>query len=125
MKMKAWKCISGMVYCVLLKQIVVAAFVYYGEREKPEIIISTGTVIDVLTIWIYYGLCFQVEFLIRDAKQFTGLEDCMARDEQKLGTHFNIAITVVPIAKAACYLSVPIDQRSSSSMADIIMLYMN
>jgi hypothetical protein len=37
----------------------------------------------------------------------TGLEDGMARDEQKLPTNFNIAITVVPVAKAAYRLSVP------------------
>ena len=50
---------------------------------------------------------FEVEFLIRDANQFTGLEDGMARDEQKLHTHFNIALTVVSVAKAAYYLSLP------------------
>ena len=73
----------------------------------------------------YYGLRFQVEFLIRDAKQFTGLEDGMARDEQKLHTHFNIALTVVSVAKAAYYLSEPKQQRGSFSMADIKMLHMN
>jgi hypothetical protein len=73
----------------------------------------------------YYGLRFQVEFLIRDAKQFTGLEDCMARDERKLHTHFNIAMTVVSVAKVAYYLSVPKEQRGSFSMADIKMLHMN
>jgi len=62
----------------------------------------------------YYGLRFQVEFLIRDAKQFTGLEDGMARDEQKLHTHSNIALTVVSVAKAAYYLSVPKQHRGAS-----------
>lgn len=119
------KVYAGLVYCVLLKQIVLAAFVYYGDREKPEIIMGTDTVMEVMTLCKYYGLRFQVEFLIRDAKQFTGLEDCMARDEQKLHAHFNIAMTVVSIAKAAYYLSVAIEQRGSFSMADIKMLYMN
>jgi hypothetical protein len=73
----------------------------------------------------YYGLRFQVEFLIRDAKQHTGLEDCMARDKEKLHTHFNIALTTVSVTKAAYYLSVPIEQRGSFSMADIKMKYMN
>ena len=71
------------------------------------------------------GLRFQVEFLIRDAKQYTGLEDCQARDKQKLDTHFNIAMTVVSVAKAAYYLSVPAEQRDGFSMADIKMLHMN
>ncbi len=43
---------------------------------------STDTQMDAMTMCKYYGLRFQVEFLIRDAKQHAGLEDCMARDEQ-------------------------------------------
>ncbi|HLL44053.1 MAG TPA: hypothetical protein VK369_12985, partial [Segetibacter sp.] len=116
---------AGKVYCVLLKQTVLAAFIYYNGKEKPEIIISTDTQMEVMRMCKYYGLRFQVEFLIRDAKQFTGLEDCMARDEQKLHTHFNIALTVVSVAKAAYYLSEPKQQRASFSMADIKMLHMN
>lgn len=119
------KVYAGKVYCVLLKQIVLAAFIYYGDKEKPEIIISTDTVMEVTKMCRYYGLRFQVEFLIRDAKQFTGLEDCMARDERKLHTHFNIAMTVVSVAKVAYHLSVPKEQRGSFSMADIKMLHMN
>lgn len=119
------KVYAGAVYCVLLKQVVLAAFVYYGDKEKPEIIICTDITIAVMTMCKYYGLRFQVEFLIRDAKQHTGLEDCMARDENKLYSHFNIAMTVVSIAKAAYHLSVPAEQRGSFSMADIKMMHMN
>ena len=116
---------ASILYSIQLKQKVLAAFVYYGEKEKPEIIISTDIEIETKTMCRYYGLRFQVEFLIRDSKQYTGLEDCQARDEQKLNNHFNIAMTVVSIAKAAYYLSVPADQRGSFSMADIKMLHMN
>lgn len=116
---------AGVVYCVLLKQVVLAAFVYYGEKEKPEIIICTDADIEVITMCKYYGLRFQIEFLIRDAKQHCGLEDCMARDENKLHTHFNIAMTVVSVAKAAYHLSVPAEERGSFSMADIKMMHMN
>lgn len=49
------------------------------------------------------------------AKQFTGLEDCMVRDEQKLHTHFDIAMTVVvSVTKAAYYLSIPKEQGEVS-----------
>ena len=116
---------AAMVYCVQLKQVVLAAFVYYAGKDKPEILIGTDTGMEAMTLCRYYGLRFQVEFLIRDAKQYAGLEDCQARDQQKLHTHFNIAMTVVSIAKAAYYLSVPIEQRGSFSMADIKMLHMN
>ena len=119
------KVYAGAVYCMLLKQIVLAAFVYYNEKEKPEIIICTDTTLKAMTMCKYYGLRFQVEFLIRDAKQHTGLEDCMARDKNKLHTHFNIAMTVVYIAKATYHLPIPIEQRGSFSMADIKMLHTN
>lgn len=116
---------AAVLYGVQLKQPVLVAFVYYGSKEKPEIIIGTDIQMDALKLCRYYGLRFQVEFLIRDAKQYSGLEDCQARDQQKLNTHFNIALTTVSIAKAAYYLSIPGEQRGSFSMADIKMLHMN
>ena len=119
------KIYSGVVYCVLLKKTVLAAFIYYGDKEKPEIIVCTDTTIEAMTMCKYYGLRFQVEFLIRDAKQHAGLEDCMARDGQKLETHFNISMTAVSLAKSAYHLSVPQENRGSFSMTDIKMYYMN
>ena len=116
---------AAVLYCVQLKQNVLAAFVYYAGKEQPEIIISTNTEMDAITLCKYYGLRFQIEFLIRDAKQHSGLEDCQARDGQKLHNHFNIAMTVLSVAKAASYLSVPLEQRTSFSMADIKMWHMN
>lgn len=116
---------AALLYCVQLKQTVLAAFVYYGDKQKPEIIVGTDTQMSAMTLCKYYGLRFQIEFLIRDAKQYGGLEDCQAKDQQKLHTHFNIALTAVSVAKAAYYLSVPIEQRGSFSMADIKMLFMN
>lgn len=71
---------AGIVYCVQLKQQVLAAFVYYGLSQQPEIIIGTDIQMDSITLCKYYGLRFQIEFLIRDAKQHAGLEDCQARE---------------------------------------------
>jgi Transposase DDE domain len=119
------KVYAGVAHCVLLKCNVFTAFVYYGDKPKPEIIICTDTGMDAIKMCRYYGLRFQIEFLIRDAKQYTGLEDCMARDKEKLHAHFNIAMTTVSVAKAAYHLSIPIEQRGSFSMADIKMKYMN
>ncbi len=54
-----------------------------------------------------YKLRFQVEFLIRDTKQFAGLSDsdagiigsCQARDEKALAFHFNASFSTVNLAK--------------------------
>lgn len=116
---------GGVVYCVRLKQVVLAAFLYDHGKDKPEIIIGTDTQMDAVTLCKYYSLRFQIEFLIRDAKQYAGLEDCQARDEKKLHSHFNIALTTVSVAKAAYYLGVPEQQKMGFSMADIKMLHMN
>ncbi len=51
------------------------------------------------TIVEYYQLRFQIEFLFRDAKQFTGLTHCQARDEQALDFHFNMSLTAINIAQ--------------------------
>ena len=80
---------------------------------------------EVMKLCKYYGLRFQVEFLIRDAKQHAGLEDCMASDEEKLHNHFNISLTMVSIAKSAYHLSILKEERGAFSMNDIKMYYMN
>lgn len=60
------KVYAGSVYCVLLKQVVLAAFVYYEDKENPEIIICTDVNTKAMPACKYYGLRFQIEFLIRD-----------------------------------------------------------
>jgi IS4 transposase len=47
----------------------------------------------------FYKLRFQIEFLFRDAKQFTGLSDCQARDELSLNFHFNTSFMALNLAK--------------------------
>ena len=42
---------------------------------------------------------WQMEFLFRDAKQFTGLSDCQARSRAKLDFHFNASLSAVTFAK--------------------------
>ena len=47
----------------------------------------------------YYRTRFQIEFCFRDAKGFTGLIHCQARDVAKLSFHFNASLTSVNLAK--------------------------
>jgi hypothetical protein len=73
----------------------------------------------------YYRLRFQIEFLIRDAKQHCGLEECQARSENKLYFHFNMALSAVSVAKAAVWLSLPKKKREAFSMRNIKLMYYN
>ena len=66
-----------------------------------------------------YQTRFQIEFLYRDAKQYTGLTHCQARNKEKLDFHFNASLTAVNLAKVAHWYSIPIDQRKSFSLSDI------
>ena len=44
---------------------------------------------------------FQIEFLFRDSKQFTGLLDCQARAEAALDFHFNASLATLNLVRAA------------------------
>ncbi len=46
-----------------------------------------------------YRMRFQIEFLYRDAKQFTGLNNCEARSRKKLNFHWNMSLTAINLAK--------------------------
>ena len=48
----------------------------------------------------FYVARFQIEFLFRDSKQFTGLTDCQARAEAVLDFHFNAALATLNLARA-------------------------
>ena len=60
-----------------------------GETPRHVILFSTDENLDAWKVYQYYKLRFQIEFLFRDAKQFTGLCDCQARDQKRLDFHFN------------------------------------
>lgn len=86
---------------------------------------STDLTLDAETILKYYKSRFQIEFLYRDSKQHTGLNDCQARSEKKLEFHFNTSLTTINIAKIAHWLSTPKENRNSFSMADVKTMYHN
>ena len=60
-----------------------------------------------------------MEFVFSDAKQYTGLEHCQARDEEKLNYHFNASLTSVNIAKGIARKGVKKDEEINISISDI------
>lgn len=115
-------------YCVFLKrQLRIAYVVYHNKKGKQshKIYFCTDTSLPAWQITRYYQTRFQEEFLIRDAKQFTGLQDCQARSRQKNEFHWNMALTVVNLAKIEHWLKIPKDERKSFSMSDVKILYYN
>ena len=69
------------------------------KHHRRAVLFSTDVDLDALTIYRYYKARFQIEFLFRDAKQFTGLTDSQARSQAKLNFHFNASLSAVTLAK--------------------------
>jgi hypothetical protein len=66
--------------------------------DAYKIYASTNIDLTALLIKQYYQVRFQQEFLIRDAKQFTGLQDCQARSTNKIEYHAKAALTAINVA---------------------------
>jgi Transposase DDE domain len=116
---------SAIVYCMALKQLVRIVYLRDKQTKRYEIFVCTDTKLKPELILKYYRLRFQIEFLIRDAKQHCGLEECQARSENKLYFHFNLALSAVSVAKAAVWLSLPKKKREAFSMRNIKLMYYN
>jgi DDE superfamily endonuclease len=116
---------SGIVYCMALKQLVRIVYLQDKQTRRHEIFVCTDGLLKPDLILKYYRLRYQIEFLIRDAKQHSGLEECQARSENKLYFHFNMALSAVSVAKAAVWLSLPKKKREAFSMRNIKLMYYN
>jgi IS4 transposase len=119
---------SAIVYSKSFKRnIKIACEFTTSEKGKVtrKIYFSTDLEMEAQDIIKYYRSRFQIEFLYRDGKQHTGLENCQDRSENKLHFHFNTALTSINIARVCHWLSLPKEKREAFSMADVKTLYHN
>ncbi len=70
-----------------------------GKKVQTALLFSTDLKLAAKDIYRFYKARFQIEFLFRDAKQFTGLSDCQARCRKALHFHFNAAMTALNLIK--------------------------
>jgi DDE superfamily endonuclease len=72
------------------------------DPAKPRFIVlgSTDTELNGLKLIELYTARFQIEFLFRDSKQFTGLLDCQARAASALDFHFNASLATLNLVRA-------------------------
>jgi DDE superfamily endonuclease len=87
------------VHHVQLQRNLRVVIVRHRPTGRSALLFSTETALSAHTISRYYKARFQIEFLFRDAKQFTGLSDCQARSVHKLHFHFNASLSAVSFAK--------------------------
>ena len=72
------------------------------DPAKPRFIVlgSTDPELNGHRLIDLYVARFQIEFLFRDSKQFTGLLDCQARAAAALDFHFNASLATLNLVRA-------------------------
>lgn len=100
------------------------------DRTKPQkprqwLLFSTDLELDAVVLCYMYKARFQLEFLFRDAKQFTGLTDAQTRAAERLHCHFNAAMTTLNIAKIELRRAQPTQQPVVHSVASVKTGYFN
>lgn len=68
-------------------------------QTRQALLFSTDLNLSALNIYRFYKARYQIEFLFRDAKQFTGLTDCQSRSQSRLNHHFNASFAALNLIK--------------------------
>ena len=99
-----YKMYTAVVWAVSLGCEVRVVLVDYEDAEKKrqtrKVFFSTDASMSARDIFDIYRTRFQLEFVFRDAKQFTGLTHCQARNKEALSFAFNASLTSVNLARA-------------------------
>ena len=94
---------SAVVWAVSLKRnvrVVIADFNDPGKKtQSRKVFFSTDISKSAIDIFEIYRTRFQIEFLYRDAKQYTGLCNCQSRDTNALDFSFNMSLSSINIAR--------------------------
>ena len=92
---------TGIVNSVSLKRTIRIVYVCkrQGAKLLTALLFSTDTTLAAEDIYRYYTARFQIEFLFRDAKQFTGLVDFQTRSEERIAFHVNASMTALNFLK--------------------------
>ncbi len=121
------KIYSAIVYSKAFKRdIKLAVTIFFKDKKEVtrKLYFSTDLELSGEKVVRYYQSRFQIEFLYRDAKQFTGLSTCQARSKNKLDFHFNTSLTAINMAKQD-WLSNETTATKPFSMANYKTLYNN
>ena len=111
---------TAVVWHVSLKRTLrIVVLVNRKESRKPRYIVlaSTDLALDGRKLVELYVARFQIEFLFRDSKQFTGLTNCQSRAEPVLDFHFNAALATLNLVRAEDLRAQPEPQPRVFSMA--------
>ena len=118
---------TAVVWSVSLKRKVRLAYLQKEQdgRLSYVVLFSTDIEIDPVVLYRCYKARFQIEFIFRDARQYTGLADCQARGAQAIDTHVNASLLALNLAKAALQDQHPEGEDLSFSIASFKRLALN
>ena len=121
------KIYNAKVHAKALKRFVNLVIIYTKKKEKwsHKLYFSTDLNLETNLLLEYYQTRFQIEFIYRDAKQFTGLHNFQGRSQEKLYFHFNTSLTSINLAKVTHWISIPKENRKAFSMSSIKTMYHN
>lgn len=120
---KEIKLVSGVVWSVSLKRKIKLVVVQYASKTVN--LFSTDLEMSASEIFFSYRSRFTIEFLIRDAKQSGGLNDCQARDNKAIEFHWNTALTSVNIARGISQRDKTENEKKPFSMKSIKQQFFN
>jgi len=115
---------SLIVYAPVLKIKIKISYCINLKTKQYVVLFSTDLKLSGEKIFVYYKSRFQIEFMFRDAKQYTGLEHFQARSEKKINYHFNIALISLSLEKTLFYQD-PNNKDKPFSMRNIKISYYN
>ena len=72
---------------------------YNGKKMARALLYSTDIRLDAMTLIKYYKARFQIEFLFRDAKQYTGLTHCQSLRKEAINMQVNASLTALNLLK--------------------------
>ncbi len=118
---------TAVVWSVSLKRKVRLAYLLkeHQGRRSYVVLFSTDLEIDPVFLYRCYSARFQIEFVFRDARQFTGLADCQARSPEAIDTHVNASLMALNLAKVTLQETQAEAEPLSFSIASLKRLALN
>jgi hypothetical protein len=118
---------TAVVWSVSLRRKIRLAYLLKEQRGRRRYVVLFSTDLDIDPFLLYrcYAARFQIEFIFRDARQFTGLADCQARSPEAIDTHVNASLTALNLAKVALQDNPRVDDSLRFSLASFKRLALN
>ncbi len=93
---------SAIAYSPAFKRTIHVIFVQKklsNNRIMDALLFTTDLMLSPLEVYEFYTARFQIEFVIRDAKQYMGLTHCQSRNKERIDFHINLSFLAFNIAK--------------------------